>query len=176
VNGNDASNTNTSYVQTLCSIRDSSDIEHWAVINDGVMGGRSQSTLKALPAGAIFSGTVSAENGGGFASVRTTLSNPTAPAGRAISVRVRGDGKIYQFRIRTDPRRDAPAYKYAFTTEPGVWKELVMPLGEFQASFRGRSVADAAELESAAIQQVGFLIAEKQFGAFKLEFDDIKLV
>lgn len=176
VNGNDASDKKSSYLQTLSSVRDPGDIDRWAVINDGVMGGRSQSTLEALPAGAIFAGAVSAENGGGFASVRASLSNPTAPDGRAISVRVRGDGKTYQFRIRTDTRWDGPAYKYTFTTEPGEWQEIVMPLREFQASFRGRLVADAPAIESGAIQQVGFLIADKQLGPFKLEFDDIKLI
>ena len=176
VTSSDASNKNTSYLQTLSSVRDSSDIDRWNVINDGVMGGRSQSTLRTHPAGAMFAGSVSAENGGGFASVRASLSNPTVPDGRAISVRVRGDGKIYQFRIRTDQRWDGPAYKYPFSTKPGAWQEIVMPLRDFQASFRGRAVVNAAAIESVAIQQVGFLIADKQLGSFKLEFDDIKLI
>lgn len=46
-------------------------VEAWAPIDDRIMGGVSQSRLSFHADGyAVFAGTVSMENGGGFASVR----------------------------------------------------------------------------------------------------------
>lgn len=152
------------------------EIDRWMVINDGVMGGKSQSTLSALPSGAIFSGIVSPDNGGGFASIRAPLSVPLEPGLRAVSLRVRGDGKLYQFRVRTNSRSDGPAYKHSFKTEADTWQQIVLPLRDFEASFRGRSVQGAAPLSSKDIRQLGFLIADGQYGTFNLEIEDITLI
>jgi len=43
------------------------------IVNDGVMGGVSQSGLRHDPQGMIFEGQVSLENNGGFASMRSPL-------------------------------------------------------------------------------------------------------
>jgi len=91
-------------------------------------------------------------------------------------MRVRGDGKRYQFRIRTDTRRDAPAYFRTFDTKAGTWQNVVLPLAEFQASYRGRLLSNVAPLESGAVQQIGFLIADEQYGSFELEIDSISLL
>ena len=49
----------------------------WQIVNDSVMGGISRSTLQLHEDGyALFSGTVSLENNGGFASVRTRAQAP----------------------------------------------------------------------------------------------------
>ncbi|HMX14512.1 MAG TPA: CIA30 family protein, partial [Thauera aminoaromatica] len=53
----------------------------WSAIDDRVMGGVSRSALRFDSAGhALFAGTVSADNNGGFASVRSALA-PPAPGG-----------------------------------------------------------------------------------------------
>ena len=49
------------------------ELDAWYVLNDTVMGGRSQSRIVAAAEGTVaFAGVVSLENYGGFASVRTT--------------------------------------------------------------------------------------------------------
>ena len=160
----------------LTSFREPSEVGRWMVINDGVMGGRSKSSLRARPASASFVGTVSAENGGGFASIRSLLERPIGAGLQAVSLRVRGDGKRYQFRIRTDRRRGGPAYFRTFDTKAGTWQDVVLPLAEFQASFRGRLLSNVAPLESGDVQQIGFLIADEQYGSFELEIDSISLL
>ena len=47
----------------------------WMVVNDGVMGGVSRSTIRRGDdvGTAVFEGTLSLENNGGFASVRTPI-------------------------------------------------------------------------------------------------------
>ena len=66
----------------------------WFVVNDGVMGGISSGRMR--PVGddvAAFSGHVSLENNGGFASVRTVLEPGDLSAFAGLALRVRGDGR-----------------------------------------------------------------------------------
>lgn len=77
--------------------------QNWYVLNDDVMGGVSISSLDYNKDGyATFSGKVSLENNGGFASVRcVTGIVKVQPKGKVI-LRLKGDGKRYQFRLRAN--------------------------------------------------------------------------
>jgi hypothetical protein len=78
------------------------DQERWRAVNDVVMGGRSRSSLRFTPSGtAVFSGYVSLDNGGGFASVQRAIAPVDMCAFESLRVRVSGDGKRYQVRLRT---------------------------------------------------------------------------
>lgn len=165
-----------SEASTSRSFREDSEVNRWMIINDGVMGGKSRSTLRAVSSGASFSGTLSSENGGGFASIRTALKQPPRSGLGAVAIRVRGDGNRYQFRVRTNSRFDGPAYVQTFETKPGSWQDLTLPLSDFQSSYRGRIVPGAAPLASEDIRQWGFLIANEQYGGFQLEIEEIKIL
>src|SRR5680860_1585757 len=55
----------------LFDFSENSESARWQVVNDGVMGGLSQATLKVGENGtALFTGRVSLENNGGFSSLR----------------------------------------------------------------------------------------------------------
>lgn len=153
-----------------------STLAGWRVVNDGVMGGRSRSTIRVTSGHALFAGDVSAENNGGFASVRAPVFAGVTAGYDAISMRVRGDGKRYQLRVRMDHRWDGPAYKHPFVAPAGQWQEVELSFAAFEATFRGRPVPGAPPLDAGRIQQVGFLIADKQLGPFKLEVEWIKAV
>lgn len=135
-----------------------------------VMGGLSQSRLSITPEGTgVFEGEVSLENEGGFASVRT-LPGEFGLAGRgSLSVRVRGDGKRYRLRLRTDDHYDGVAYQAGFQTRQGEWMEVRLPFGSFRAVFRGRAVPGAPPLEPSSVRRIGFMIADGQEGRFRLE-------
>jgi monofunctional biosynthetic peptidoglycan transglycosylase len=144
----------------------------WYVVNDGVMGGISQSQAtftqqKTL----LFSGLVSLENNGGFASIRHDTQGTCIGYGYGIRLRVKGDGKTYQLRVRTSDRFDGIAYKADFDTVKDQWQELRIPWEEFQATYRGRFISDAPDLKGDQIRQVGFLIAGRQEGPFELEVE-----
>lgn len=146
------------------------DAEGWYVVNDGVMGGISKSETALTDRNTLlFSGTVSMENNGGFASIRNAAASFSLADGSGIRLRVKGDGKAYQLRVRTSNSFDGMAYKADFKSEKEVWKEFLIPWEQFTATFRGNEVKGAPELKGANIQQVGFLIADKQEGSFKLE-------
>ena len=141
----------------------------WSAIDDRVMGGVSRSALRFDPAGhAVFSGQVSPDNNGGFASVRASVSTPVTTDIDAIELLVRGDGHRYKLNLRTDRGFDGVNYQAAFALPAGQWATLRLSLDVFQPSWRGRAVPDAPPLRGARIEQVGLMIADRQFGAFAL--------
>ena len=137
----------------------------WRVVNDGVMGGLSQSqmNLTAEQTG-VFQGTVSLENNGGFASVRTEPFDFHLTEFRGLELRVRGDGKRYQLRLRTDRNWDGIAYRATFETVEREWTTIRLDFQDCIPSFRGRPVTSAPVLDPARIRQIGFLISDNQEG------------
>lgn len=160
-------------VKKLVDFQDAEESRQWRIVNDGVMGGLSRSTLEMTGAGtAIFSGQVSLENYGGFASVRTFSMDFSLEGFSGFRLRVRGDGKSYHMRARTDDGFDGIAYDRSFETgSGGEWEEVQLPFDSFQPQFRGRMVPGAPPLEAARIRQIGVLISDKQEGPFQLEID-----
>jgi NADH dehydrogenase [ubiquinone] 1 alpha subcomplex assembly factor 1 len=161
--------------RTLFDFKNRDDAGLWVKVNDGVMGGLSQSEMAFTPEGtAVFAGTLSLENYGGFASVRTHPQAYALGDYDGLAVRVRGDGHRFKVRLRTDDHFDGPAYQADLDTQAGVWIVVHVPFEAFVSTFRGRILRDAPPLESARVRQIGFLIADKQEGAFRLEIDWIK--
>lgn len=150
------------------------DIARWRTVDDRVMGGVSQSRLAATGRGTgSFEGVMSLESNGGFASART-LPGPWIQAGtEALALRVRGDGQTYQLRLRTSDAFDGPSYAASFQAPSGEWAELLLPLADFRATFRGRQVK-AEPLLPENVKTLGLLIADKQDGEFALEIDWIR--
>jgi len=147
----------------------------WRIVNDDVMGGVSQSSFEIHSDGiATFSGNLSPENNGGFASVRTLLDDLNLENFKGAIIRVKGDGKIYSLRFRTNPNFDGISYQSKFITEKDEWMEFKIPFAEFTPVWRGRTVPNKPELVSQNIRQVGVLISDKQFGDFELKIDWIK--
>jgi len=148
---------------------DPSAAESWRAIDDRVMGGRSRSRLRPDPAGhAVFEGEVSLQSNGGFASVRSSPGNRGQPGATACLIEVRGEAKQFKLSLLTDDGFDSLNYQAAFTTTVSDWQTLRLPLAAFRASFRGREVAGAPELDPASIRQVGLMISAGQAGPFVL--------
>jgi len=146
----------------------------WTAVNDVVMGGVSNSQFEINEdSTAKFSGTVSPDNNGGFASVRAAIENEFKDY-NVVIIRVKGDGNVYSLRFRTNNNFDGYSYQAKFKTELGEWKEYKIPLSDFKPTFRGKILSDKPKLESKNIKQIGILIADKQFGNFELIIDWIK--
>jgi monofunctional biosynthetic peptidoglycan transglycosylase len=157
----------------LVDFRDPAEADRWIAVNDGVMGGVSRGGLR-IPGGepAIFSGSVSLDNNGGFASVRSLPRDWDLDGVPGVVLRVRGDGAVYRFRVRTDDGFDGVAYQVSFPTRAGEWERIPIRFPDLTPSFRGREVR-APALDPAAIRQIGFLIAGGQEGPFRLEIAGI---
>ncbi len=147
----------------------------WQVVNDDVMGGVSTSQFQLLTnGGAIFSGVVSLENNGGFASVRSTPVRENLNGTDALVLRVRGDGRRYKFTVRTEAGFNAPNYQAEFTTKRGEWEEHRLAFKDFMPTFRGRVLTDVPPLIPSKITSVGLLISDKKAGPFRLEMSWIR--
>lgn len=147
----------------------------WHIVNDDMMGGVSTSRFEISTNGAVFSGAVSLENNGGFASVRSSPVRHNLAGFDAFVIRVRGDGHRYKFTVRTEAGFDTPIYQCAFTTKRGEWEEHRLPFKDFVPTFRGRVMTDVPPLNPAKVSSLGFLISDKQDGAFKLGLAWIKV-
>ena len=167
-------------VMAIQEPRDLYDFTHqetsgvWMIVNDGVMGGISESRLSLDQRGfLVFEGRVSLDYGGGFASVRSILNRLDADPYNGILIRFKGDGKKYQLRLRQGDRMDGVAYFRHFETKTGEWEEVFLPFHSFQASYRGRRLPDYPKLDTRRISQLGLMISDKQEGNFRLEVQRI---
>ena len=149
--------------------------DSWMIINDGVMGGLSRSRMFVTDEStAVFEGDLSLSNNGGFVSVRSQPEPiPTAGTSR-LAVRVRGDGREYQLRIRTEDGFNGVAYRWNFATRADEWMTIEAPYREFVPTFRGRIVRGVPPIDPDSIRHLGFLIADKQERRFRLEVDWIR--
>lgn len=160
--------------RTEWTLLDFGDPIPWVAVNDDVMGGVSRSRLERSEGGHVFVGELSLENNGGFASVRFPVELEEAPPFDRFVLRLRGDGRTYQLRLRTDRNFDGIAYRAAFDTVAGEWHEVVLPTDSFRPTFRGRDVPDAPALATDRIRQIGLLVADGQAGPFRLEIAWLK--
>lgn len=149
--------------------------DKWNIINDGVMGGISSSSFTVNDGIATFSGNVLPDNNGGFASVRATIKKDDLKDFDGVEIKVKGDGKIYNLRFRNNRNIDGISYQAKFKSEKDNWTTVKIPFEKFEPTFRGRIIPDQPALISEEIEQVGILIADKQFGEFTIDIDYIKI-
>jgi len=155
----------------LADFRDPGEAGRWRSTDDVVMGGQSWSTMRAGVRVGIFSGELSLERGGGFASVRRRDQPVDLSACDAMELQVRGDGRRYKLNLRTSDDLDGVVYQAAFETQPGKWLTVELALADFAPRFRGRPVAGG--LDRARVSSLGLLISDRQAGAFRLELSSI---
>ncbi|GAA4319375.1 CIA30 family protein [Pontixanthobacter gangjinensis] len=150
-----------------------SDISDWNVVVDGVMGGKSTGNFSLNEEGyALFLGEISLANNGGFSSVQYDLPQMEVGSHKYIALRLKGDGKKYQFRVKN---RDEVYYSYVhdFKTS-GKWEIIKIPLEEMYPSFRGRKL-NQPNFDHETIDQVAILIGNKKEESFQLLIDKIEL-
>jgi NADH dehydrogenase [ubiquinone] 1 alpha subcomplex assembly factor 1 len=139
------------------------------IVNDSVMGGVSQSSLREDPHGMFFEGQVSLENNGGFASMRSSVQFP--PGTQVLELLAKGDGKQYKLVLRT---ATAPRVTYAadFIAEP-TWQSHRFNLNQFKSTFRGQAI-DAPTLSFADVIEFGILISNNQAGRFAIQLKTLQ--
>ncbi|AQQ01736.1 CIA30 family protein [Pseudoalteromonas aliena] len=147
--------------------------QRWYIVNDSVMGGISNSQVVQTQDSLVFTGNVSLDNNGGFASIRTEL-NTQSQNTKGIMLRVKGDGQTYQLRLRTTDYLDGAAYTHSFKTVKNEWLNINFIPSDFTLSFRGRVLDQQPTIDFNDIKQLGFMIAGKQEGKFKLEVSKIQ--
>jgi len=147
-------------------------IDKWGIVNDGVMGGISQSNIYLNEVNnIIFSGNVSLENNGGFASIRRGFDGEKLNESSTFLLRVKGDGNIYKFRLTM--MGSYANYSANFKTIKDQWIDIEIPVENFKPYYFGRSIR-APKLKVHKVNSIGILIYDKQEGDFSLEIENIK--
>jgi hypothetical protein len=149
------------------------DISNWRVVDDVVMGGRSNGQFKLNENNhGEFSGNVSLENNGGFSSLRYRFETMEVSNYENVLIRLKGDGKTYQFRVK-DKSNNSYSYIISFKTTDD-WETINIPLSEMYPAFRGRNL-DMGNFSASSIEEIAILIGNKKEQNFKLEIDKISL-
>jgi hypothetical protein len=159
--------------------------QQWSAIDDVVMGGVSASNLTLLQDRAVFSGHVSVENSGGFASIRTRNFSPPLDLGayQGISLCLRGGGQRYKIFLRPTEQWDGLGYAYSFDTDALAVTNLRIPFRNFVAVMRAKTVPTAPSLNPSQISSLQIMLSKFEYdgglnphfrpGDFRLELFSI---
>ena len=148
-------------------------ISQWQNVDDAVMGGVSRGNISLTPEGhGHFSGNISLENNGGFSSVRYRFSKKHTENYATFKLRVKGDGKRYQLRVKSSAS-DRHAYVFYFHTT-GAWETIEVPFTQMHASFRGVR-QNLPNFEGVQMEEISLLFASKENETFSLLIDFIKI-
>lgn len=162
--------------KVLASFDNPDSIRTWTSVNDNVMGGVSKGGFKLSDSNTLlFSGTLSLENNGGFASIRTEPRTLDLSGMSGIAVKTRGDGRTYWIELRVARQMRASSYRADLATTKGEWRETRIPLNDFKLQAFGQQLP-GAPLDPAAVNSVGFTIADKKSGSFELEIESVRAV
>tara|TARA_R100001369_G_scaffold36196_1_gene61516 strand:- start:11569 stop:12102 length:534 start_codon:yes stop_codon:yes gene_type:complete len=163
----------TMQTATIFQFNKKADISNWSVVDDVVMGGRSSGNFYLNNEGiGIFEGRVSLENNGGFSSVRYSFDEINTKKYSKIVIKIKGDGKSYQFRVKN---KSADYYSYITSFKSSEdWETIELQLSDMVPAFRGRDL-DMPNYDKESIEEVAFLIGNKKAETFKLEIESIVL-
>mmetsp|Transcript_25179 Transcript_25179/g.41431 ORF Transcript_25179/g.41431 Transcript_25179/m.41431 type:complete len:290 (-) Transcript_25179:550-1419(-) len=140
----------------------------WWIVNDTVMGGRSSSQVNIHPetGTVVFSGLVTKAGGGGFASVRGSMTSGDGfhwDGYDGVELEFRGDGNRYKFQIKADNAMDGVMYQSDFSSKPDLasseWERVRLPLSGFVPSFRGQRLDNAPLVTGGRVRSIGLMLS-----------------
>lgn len=147
--------------------------QNWQVILDNVMGGRSQGEVSYQQGIMRFSGKLSLENNGGFASIRSPYgSHDFANFSQAI-IRYRGTGGEFAIVLEDAEPFYEPKYRYTLKLNED-WQEVRIPLADFRAYRLGRPLGYAFRPKNKSILRIGLIKADKNTRPFTIEVDYLR--
>ncbi|MDB4752812.1 CIA30 family protein [Winogradskyella sp.] len=158
---------------TIFDFNENSSLTNWNIVDDVVMGGRSDGNFRINNDGhGEFFGKVSIENNGGFSSIRYNFKKIDSHNYSKFVLRLKGDGKNYQFRVK-----DNTYNRYSYISEfktTGEWQTVEIPYNKMYASFRGYRL-DIPNFKGDQMQEIAFLISNKKQEEFRLFIDSISI-
>lgn len=158
---------------TIFNFKTTTNITNWKTITDVVMGGKSNSSFNLNETGfGVFSGKVSLENNGGFSMVQYHFDSKNVSDFSKVFIKVKGDGKTYQFRIKSNTD-DKHSYIFNFNTYKD-WTTIEIPFNTMYPSYRGK-LLKLPNYSGEQMTQIAFLIGNKKEESFKLEIASITL-
>ena len=150
--------------------------DKWRIVNDGVMGGLSSSrAIINNDNKIVFSGNVSLENNGGFASLRSSVKDYTFENFSGIEIKIKGDGKRYSISMKETSYFNGYFFTSSFETKKDEWIVVQITFNQFKLYYFGQETNSSKKIPLNNIKEVSLLIGDKQEGNFITEIDYIKL-
>lgn len=158
---------------TLFDFTSESDISNWRTVDDTVMGGVSDGNFRINEDGhGEYAGHVSTKNNGGFSSLRYRMPTIRIEGNTRAVLRIKGDGKKYQFRTKSSDE-ERFSYVIEFTTS-GEWEEVELDLRAMAPQFRGQKLR-RPNYPAEMLSEIAVLIGNKEEEDFRMEIDWIRL-
>lgn len=161
----------TQDMMTIFDFTQENSSKGWYIVNDGVMGGLSKGRFTVDKGLAVFKGEVSTDNNGGFTMVQNRFKTIMTKNHKAFVIKLKGDGKAYQFRVKSDKYQQY-SYVYQFSTS-GEWENITIPFSSLEPRYRGR-LLDLPNFDGSKIEEIAFLIGNKRDESFELSLSAIQ--
>ena len=166
--------TDTGYIIDFGETKDGTS---WRIVNDGVMGGLSQSNAMLTSDSVKFSGTVSLENNGGFASIRTLIPEQSLANCKTMTIRYKSNSltRTFGLSLKNSQRYYIPYYKHTFSPKTKDWQELKVNLNNFKHYRISQVIGDSMPSNALDdVYNIAIIISDKISGPFDIEIDYIK--
>jgi len=151
---------------------DSDDRPEWYVINDGVMGGRSQGYVEVEDGTLRFTGTLVTQ-GGGFTSIRAERA-ADLEGYDGLELRVRGGGRTFEVEVDDGTRyRGRRVSRRAPFETSDEWAWVRVPFSALRTTVFGEPVS-VPPVDLTEVRGFGLYILDGIDGPFRLEVDAIR--
>jgi NADH dehydrogenase [ubiquinone] 1 alpha subcomplex assembly factor 1 len=151
------------------------DDDNWVVVNDGVMGGRSNGAIEFTDSTMQFTGDV-VTAGGGFTSVRLQLTGDELTDSGYLALRLRSDERTYGLTLQDSAQTGRRSITHGANltidgpADADGWRTADMSYNELRPSVFGQPL-DAPAFNPDEAVEFGIIIADGIDGRFKLEVD-----
>lgn len=148
----------------------------WNVVNDTVMGGVSSGQLVVEDGSLTFTGELSLDNNGGFASVRSPAIEPQSAAAwserSGPRIVVQGDGRTWTVEVRTDDVMGG--WIASLPTTPDSVTDVTLPWASFEPVTRFLDPREVdGPLDPRRIVSIAFYLVDGIEGPFRLGIQSI---
>jgi len=149
--------------------------QDWMIVNDGVMGGMSNSTTELTKSSLLFKGVLSLKNNGGFASIRSKKGNIDLSDFTTVKIKYKSSGRNFDLRLATSEQYYKPNYKHQFGSTTGEWEIAELKLSNFKQYTMGQiSGPNIGKKVLENILRIGIILSDKKEGPFEIEIDYIE--
>ncbi len=152
------------------------NVKTWFTITDNVMGGVSTSKLDMKGTSILFTGSISFDNNGGFASLRSGFGKYDLSTYDAVRIKFKSQNQKFALTLDNSRNWWEPNYKYEFQSEQSSdWKTVSFNLADFHEEIIGRKSGN--KISNSILKnicQIGIITNDKKEGPFSLEIDYIE--
>jgi NADH dehydrogenase [ubiquinone] 1 alpha subcomplex assembly factor 1 len=155
---------------------DKDKVKSWLTVTDNVMGGLSSAKLIYKGNSLVFTGSISFDNNGGFASLRSGIGKFDLSVFNTVKIKFKSENQKFALTLNNSRNWWEPNYKYEFQSElSSDWKTVTFNLADFHEEILGRKTGNV--ISNAILKeicQIGIITNDKKEGPFSLEIDYIE--